>query len=225
MKSTSCSDIHRIKYSQKGKATRKSRETRAMLGYRFKILLADAGLTPDSAGKLLHVTPRTIRYWISGKVTVPYAAYKLVRVMRMFELPMPGWEGWHMHSGKLWTPEGHGFKPHDSAWWALLCRRSHMFAQMIERDHQFAILLRNVGAGSGDRTPLAGERAKSATGPVAAGPRVPTSEAGRAAQPPGLDLSLGHFGTYIGKNGTSSEEKHPTPNTSVSTNKKGVNHG
>jgi hypothetical protein len=60
---------------------------RATLGERFKILLLDAGLTPEQAGKELHVSPRTIRYWISGKVLVPYAAYKLIRIMRLFELP------------------------------------------------------------------------------------------------------------------------------------------
>jgi hypothetical protein len=41
-----------------------------MLGSRFKVLLSDAGLSPEQAGKLLHVTPRTIRHWISGGMTL-----------------------------------------------------------------------------------------------------------------------------------------------------------
>lgn len=98
-----------------------------MLGARFKILLLDAGLSPEQAGKALHVTPRTIRYWISGKVLVPYAAYKLVRVMRLFELPCPGWQGWHMHSGRLWSPEGYGFSPGDTHWWGHLLRKVGLF--------------------------------------------------------------------------------------------------
>ena len=60
-----------------------------MLSSRFKVLCADAGLSIDEAAKILHVTPRTVRYWFSGKVSVPYAAYKLVRVLRWFELPGP----------------------------------------------------------------------------------------------------------------------------------------
>lgn len=94
-------NIHRMKYSS-GKPNRcRTRETRAEQGSRFRILLLDAGLSVDAAAQMLHVTPRTIRYWISGTVTVPYAAYKLLRIMRLFELPCTGWEGWCMHSGVI----------------------------------------------------------------------------------------------------------------------------
>jgi len=84
----------------------------------------------------LHVTPRTIRYWISGKVLVPYAAYKLVRIMRLFELPCSGWHGWHMHSGRLWSPEGYGFKPEDSDWWSLLVRRATGYDRLCAAERQ-----------------------------------------------------------------------------------------
>lgn len=106
---------------------RKSRETRTMLASRFRVLCTDAGLTIDGVAKLLHVTPRTVRYWFSGKSGVPYAAYKLVRVLRWFELPQPGFEDWCMHSGKLWTPEGHGISPQDGGWWSLLVRQARCF--------------------------------------------------------------------------------------------------
>ena len=117
-----------------------------MLGSRFKVLLADTGLSHEDAAKLLHVTPRTIKYWVSGKVLVPYAAYKLVRVMRLFELPCAGWDGWHMHSGKLWSPEGFGFAPHDSNWWGLLVRKARLFGQMYDRDRQLDVLMQRLGA-------------------------------------------------------------------------------
>lgn len=55
--------------------------TRMLLASRLKVMLADLGLTPDTAAQALHVTPRTVRYWISGKTLVPYAAYLLLRVM------------------------------------------------------------------------------------------------------------------------------------------------
>ena len=146
-----------MKYDRVKLTPAKRRETCAVLGSRFRILLSDAGLSPDQAAKLLHVTPRTIRYWISGRVMVPYAAYRLVRVMRLFELPCEGWDGWHMHSGKLWSPEGFGFTPHDSNWWSLLVRRASLFGQMYERDRQVDIALQRLSnANQTGGTPLAG---------------------------------------------------------------------
>ena len=117
--------------------------------------MADAGLRHDEAAKLLHVTPRTIKYWVSGKVLVPYSAYKLLRVMRLFELPCVGWDGWHMHSGRLWSPEGHGFVPSDSDWWGLLVRKAHQFGEMYERDRQYVVLLHRMGPGR-PQLPLSG---------------------------------------------------------------------
>jgi DNA-binding transcriptional regulator YiaG len=166
-------NIHRRTYDQGNRHPRKSRETRAMLGSRFKILLADAGLTPESAGKLLHVTPRTVRNWISGRVTVPYSAYKLVRVMRLFELPCEGWDGWHMHSGKLWTPEGFGFTPDCQGWWSLLVRQARLFRQVYDRDRQLDIALQRASEGL----------ARTTATPSAIGRRPAPGAGGAAARP------------------------------------------
>lgn len=183
-------DIHRIKYDRRRKHPRNSRQTRMLLASRLKVMLADLGLTPDSAAQALHVTPRTVRHWISGKTLVPYAAYRLLRILAGAELPSSGWDGWHMHSGKLWSPEGYGFEPHDSSWWGLLVRKARLFKQLYDRETQLqALFIRAGGAatsGPGD--------ALARPGPVA-GP-APTGKAGRAAQPPGLDLSHEHFGAY-----------------------------
>jgi hypothetical protein len=126
----------------------------------------------------LHVTPRTIRYWVSGTVLVPYSAYKLVRVMRLFELPCAGWEGWRMHSGRLWSPEGQGFVPSDSTWWGLLVRKARLFGVLYERERDFAGQLARMGAGS--------ERAQAVPGAGEARPAGgvsdrPTDTVGRAA--------------------------------------------
>lgn len=102
-------------------------QNRQLLGARLKTTLQDLGLTPESAARMLHVTPRTVRYWISGKVLVPYAAYRLLRILRGAELPSDSWDGWHMHSGKLWSPEGFGFVASDSSWWNLLVRKAANF--------------------------------------------------------------------------------------------------
>jgi hypothetical protein len=112
-------------------------------------MLADLGLTPDTAGKMLHVHPRTVRYWISGKTLIPYSAYRLLRILTGSELPCSGWDGWHMHSGKLWSPEGHGFLPNDSNWWGLLVRQARSFKTMYDRESllkQLAIRSGNVAA-------------------------------------------------------------------------------
>lgn len=161
-----------------------------LLASRLKVMLADLGLTPDTAAQALHVTPRTVRHWVSGKTLVPYAAYRLLRILAGAELPSPGWDGWHMHSGKLWSPEGHGFEPHDSSWWGLLVRKARLFKQLYDRETQLNALLARAGrspsTGAGDALGHPGTVAETA----------PTGNAGRAAQPPGLDLSLEHFGAY-----------------------------
>ena len=167
-----------MKYDAGKKRAAQTREARSVQGSRFRILLSDAGLSLDEAAKHLHVTPRTIRYWVSGKVTVPYSAYKLLRVMRLFELPCEGWDGWHMHSGRLWSPEGHGFVPSDSNWWGLLVRKARLFEQMYEREGQFRALIdRMQGAGSDAVTPVQGELARTDGG----GAARPNDAVGRAA--------------------------------------------
>ena len=108
-------------------------------------MLADLGLTPETAGKMLHVNPRTVRYWISGKTLIPYSAYRLLRILTGAELPCNGWDGWHMHSGQLWTPEGHGFKPNDSSWWGLLVRQARCFKTLADRETKLRLLAIRAG--------------------------------------------------------------------------------
>lgn len=100
---------------------------RATLCDRFKTACRQAGLKVPDVAKQLQVTERTVYAWFSGKVKVPYAAYRLLRIHNRFELPSPGWEGWHMHSGKLWSPEGFAFAPEDGKWWSLLVRQARCF--------------------------------------------------------------------------------------------------
>lgn len=130
-------------------------------------MCADNGLGVADVAKLLHVTTRTVRYWFSGKTAVPYSAYKLVRIMARYELPAPAWKGWLFHSGKLWTPEGHGFMPNDCAWWALTVRKAAQFHVLYQENTKLK----------------AAQRA--AMGDANARPE-------RHAVP--LDLSLEHFG-------------------------------
>ena len=105
----------------------KQREHRALISARFKALCADTGLGVEGVGKLLHVTSRTVRNWLSGHTSIPYSAYKLLRLLRFMELLGKGFEGWCMHSGRMWTPERHPITPEDGGWWSLLVRQARAF--------------------------------------------------------------------------------------------------
>jgi len=172
---------------------RKTRETRAMLASRFKVLCADAGMSLDEVAKTLHVTPRTVRYWFSGQSSVPYAAYKLVRVLRWFELPQKGFEGWCMHSGKLWTPEGHGIAPEDGSWWSLLVRQARCFRTLYQRTGDFERALMQLASTGKTELDVAILPGAVAAGAQAAG--APSGPAGAA------NLLLEHFGTRERRNG------------------------
>lgn len=147
-----------------------------MLSARLKIMLADLGLNPEQTGKMLHVSPRTVRYWVSGKTTIPYSAYRLLRILTGSELPCDGWDGWHMHSGKLWSPEGFGFLPKESSWWSLLVRQARSFRASYDRETELRLLMIRAGAGADDSRCGQGSAARPGAAATS-----PTGEAGRAA--------------------------------------------
>lgn len=97
---------------------------------RFRAMLAELGLPHPDAAQLLHVSLRTLQNWLSGRHEVPYAAYKLLRLMRYIELPGEAWAGWHFSRGHLVTPEGRTISGRDGAWWSLLVRQAHSFGEM-----------------------------------------------------------------------------------------------
>ena len=145
-----------------------------MIAQRFVTMYRSAGLDRPAVAKLLRVSERTLHNWEAGIHDIPHAAYRLVRIQTRFELPDPAWRGWHMHSGKLWTPEGHGLKPTDSNWWSMLCRRAASFGTVYDQLRALRM-----------RTPVA-----TASGLAAGGGRRP------------LDLSLGHFRTQGSEDGS-----------------------
>ncbi len=84
------------------------------------------GMDLAACAKFLHVTERTLHNWESGKHDIPFAAYKLLRLMNRMELPGRSWAGWCFLGGKLVSPEGRVFIGTDSSWWSLLIRRARM---------------------------------------------------------------------------------------------------
>ena len=98
-------------------------------------------MTLESCAEFLHVTVRTVRNWESGKHDIPFSAYKVLRLMTGMDIPGPTWAGWCFHSGKLWSPEGHGFDGRDCADWGLLIRQARSFPVMSRRVSQLEAAL------------------------------------------------------------------------------------
>ena len=101
-------------------------------------MYARLGFSVADAAKFLQVTPRTVQEWISGRVRIPFAAYKLLRVQLHYELPGAAWDGWALSAGRLYTPEGHELRPQDFTWWSLLVRRAALFSVLYAR-HEGAL--------------------------------------------------------------------------------------
>lgn len=74
------------------------------------------GLDVDRAALLLHVAPRTVRRWESGCCRVPYAAFRLLRLMSAGRVLSGPWHGFTVRGDTLWTPEGKAFKAADLAY-------------------------------------------------------------------------------------------------------------
>jgi hypothetical protein len=129
------------------------------------------GLSRADCAKFLHVTERTLHNWESGRHDIPFAAYKLLRLVSGHELPGASWAGWSISGGKLWTPEGFGLDPRDAAWWSLLVRRAQTGSQAL-RDlarlkRQLAMATGNPDSdGDGASRAAAGAAAASAGGLV-----------------------------------------------------------
>lgn len=109
----------------------KGPRTRAVTASRFREARQTCSLSVPEAAKLFRVTVRTLQNWESGRVRVPYAAYKLMRILRGHELPHPAWRGFRVVGDTLWTPERHSFRPDHMAWWSLTCRMADEFRVLV----------------------------------------------------------------------------------------------
>lgn len=118
---------------------RQRQQARTDTALRFKAECASLGLSAARVAKVLHVTPRTVHNWFSGRVRPPFVAVKLIRLMNYMELP--GWDGWSFHNGQLWSPEGFAFKATDSTWWSLLVRQARCFRSTYEECRRLRVEL------------------------------------------------------------------------------------
>ena len=137
--------------------------TRLDLARKFKAMYRSLGMDLPQCAKFLHVTERTLHNWESGKHDIPYATFKLLRLMNGLELPGQTWAGWEFRGGKLWSPEGRSFEGTDGSWWSLLVRQAHGFRELMARGAEGRLA-------SGKAAPHA------ATRPAAPGSDAPASE-------------------------------------------------
>jgi Phage protein len=87
-------------------------------------------LSRPATAKLLHVSLRTVHNWETGKVRIPYAAYKLVRLFNSYEIFHPIWKDWRIVGSRLITPEGHSLEAGSFHWLSLMARRSDAFGRL-----------------------------------------------------------------------------------------------
>ena len=137
-------------------------QTRKEQGARMRSMYLSLGMNRAACAKFLHVTERTLHNWESGQHAIPYTAYKLLRLHASYELPGKAWHGWLLHSGKLWTPEGHGLTPADVHCWYNLARRAHLFSVLLKENDKLKAALRSAAAPA-EGASLAGEDSAQAT--------------------------------------------------------------
>ena len=94
---------------------------------RFADLRRQAGLDWEACAALLGVHSRAVRYWEAGQRRIPYAAFRLLRILTGRGLPWPGWEDFMIVGGHLISPEGHRFSAGDLAWLSLTFRQAESF--------------------------------------------------------------------------------------------------
>jgi transcriptional regulator with XRE-family HTH domain len=122
-------------------------ETRAQLGQRLRACRARLGWSLPEAGKFFQVTERTWHNWERGSHRIPFAVYKLARVLARFELPSPAWAGWRIEAGMLITPEGRQISPQDGSWWSLLVRQAAGFRAAYDEACQLRQALADLVGG------------------------------------------------------------------------------
>jgi len=89
---------------------------------------------------MLFVTDRTWHNWESGRVQVPYAAYKLFRILTGFDLPGIAWRGWHFSGDALVSPEGKNFTACDLNYLSLTFAMARQWR--IDREEKRALGVR-----------------------------------------------------------------------------------
>lgn len=93
----------------------------------FHLARRKAGLTKEMVANMLDIDVRTVRNWENGKTAIPYAAFRLVRMAAGYSLLNNKWEDWSFYAGKLFSPAGRSFEPHELAYVAHYISMARLF--------------------------------------------------------------------------------------------------
>ncbi len=121
-------------------------DSRAQLGFRLRASRCNLGWSISDAAKYFQVTERTWHNWETGAHRIPFAVYKLARVLANLELPGDAWAGWSLQGGKLITPEGRQISPQDGSWWSLLVRQAACFRSAFDESTRLRLQLARVSS-------------------------------------------------------------------------------
>jgi transcriptional regulator with XRE-family HTH domain len=72
----------------------------------FRDLRRFSGLTRRQAADELSVTVRTIQNWETGGARIPWMDYRMLRIVRGYDLPGKAWEGWEVLKDRIYAPNG-----------------------------------------------------------------------------------------------------------------------
>ena len=87
---------------------------------RFRRIRNTSSLTQEDVADHLGVTVRTVKNWERGAVLIPYAAFRLLRVLSGYKLPGAPWRGYTLRGDTLWTPEGKPLYAWEMKWLSLV---------------------------------------------------------------------------------------------------------
>lgn len=102
---------------------------------RFHLERRTAGLSQQEAAAYLGVSLRTLRNWERGKYSIPYPAFKLLRMRAGGIVQAEGWEDWRFdRQGALWSPGGRSFQSWELVNLGLVFSMARHFRTLIERE-------------------------------------------------------------------------------------------
>lgn len=110
---------------------RQKRQRFPVSAWRFREARLQCGLGVDACADLLRISDRTVRNWESGAVRIPYAAYKLMRILRGGKLLGPEWRNFFVRGSTLVTPEGRRLECTELGWWSLLVLQAQQWRNLF----------------------------------------------------------------------------------------------
>lgn len=142
----------------------------------FYIARKRAGLTMMKTADLLDVDIRTIRNWENGSTRIPYSAFRLMRMAGGYSLLGKEWDGWAVWEGKLFSPAGRAFEPHELQYVSHYISMARLFIKSGENINPKAnivpkrALQAHIGTASPMNATIERGKASGATAPAGASP-------------------------------------------------------